>query len=263
MLYIHIMNSKELQLETSEGSNLTAAQLAAIKAVKSLSEVIASEHPEVADDYRSGLNQVEIASKYGLDIEVGIRIARGAVGKALQTLIPDEEERKKLARSRKIETGRKNGKKTFQEKRGIYSISPEEHSLRSSKAGKAARDAKKGIFNLTAAERKKVSEHANNCRTAEEKRQTIRKTLIKQGKIPWITDLIEPISKLNEVAYLLSLAKNPEYTTQSGPRKGCYNCIKIAAKLNEVFHHSEQVRTSSSISTYLSRLKNRKTGSQK
>lgn len=95
------MSSKELH----QSASLTPAQMAAIKSVKSLSKVIISKYPEVADDYRSGLNQVEIASKYGLILEFGIRIARGAVGKALQTLIPDKEEREKLAKEKMIESG--------------------------------------------------------------------------------------------------------------------------------------------------------------
>ncbi len=195
------MSSKELH----KGNDPTPAQMAAIQSVKSLSKVIISEYPEVAEDYRSGLNQVKIATKYGLIAEFGIRIARGAVGKALQTLIPDEEERKKLAKEKMIESGSQSPE-----------LSPE------------------GLAVL---------------------QKSIRRCIKAIGKTPWITHLIEPLSQLNESDYLLSLTSKPEYAIKKGSRKGHPDCVKIAEKLNEVFHQGVRTRSPKAISTHLARLK--------
>ena len=98
------MNSEALKSGDGGPGERTPAQVAAMQKVNELADEIVRDHPEVADDYRAGLNQPEIAFKYSLQNVVGIRIARMAVGKALKTLIPDKEERQRLGKERNVES---------------------------------------------------------------------------------------------------------------------------------------------------------------
>jgi hypothetical protein len=205
--------------------------------VAELADVIIREHPEIADDYRAGLTQPEIAFKHSLHKGVTVKVARMAVGRALKTLIPDEEEMEKLSKAIMFETAKKNGRQS-----GF-------------KGGMSTFKAKVGIFALSEEEKIRIAKYANECLTPEVRRQIIQTMLAKEGKIQWITNLVEPASGFNEIDYLLSLTKNPEYIIQNGSNKGCNDSIKIAAKLNEVFHQNRQVRTSIAVRTQLVRLR--------
>ena len=79
--------------------------------------------------------------------------------------------------------------------------------------------------------------------------------LTAEGKSLWVTNLVDPISKLNEIEFLIGLIKNPEFVIQSGPRKGCSDNVKISVKLNDIFHQGENIRTPGAVSAQLGRLK--------
>lgn len=201
------MKSLGLVSGASESGGRSPAQIAVIRLIDEMADLIARQYPQVAADYRVGLTQAEIAAKYSIDMRAGIRVAKMAVGKALQTLIPDVEEREHLAKEKRIKTGMASPLLT--------------------PAGLSAL------------------------------RRSMQHCLSGQGKTPWITSLVDPVSGLNEPDYILSLASQQEFIRQSGKRKGHPDCFKISDRLNEVFHQRATVRSAKAVSTQLARLQGR------
>lgn len=226
--------------QSHDVSGLNRARSAAIKSAERLSKKIINEHPEVADDYRSGLSHREIALKHELHNEAGITIgvAREAVRLALQTLMPDKE-RESCRQKIMLVIGKKVGRRLFLEKKGFHGLSPKERLRISSKSGKINYRRKTGLFGMS----------------PKEKRLANIKSIHAQGKTPWIVDLVDPKTGLNEVDYLLDLAKKTGYIIQSGPQKGSFNNIKIAETINTTFHQGRNVRTPRSVNSFLRRLR--------
>ncbi|PIR55357.1 hypothetical protein COU74_01430 [Candidatus Peregrinibacteria bacterium CG10_big_fil_rev_8_21_14_0_10_36_19] len=163
----------------SDTSERTASQIAAIQAAQRLAKQLIEERPEIANDYRSGLNQEEIVKKYGIDeLAQTARVARTAVCEALKELLPDKDERAKLAET----VTRRNGQECFEQGKGIHGMDTETRRAISSKAAQALVRDKKGMFAWTVEEYRKHGESLRERRigihglTTEQRRQ-IGKTL--------------------------------------------------------------------------------------
>lgn len=97
-------------------------QVAIIQKAEDLSQKLIERLPEIADDYRGGLNQREIAEKYKLDQTEGISVARTAISLALKKLIPRKKERLKI----KHEIQKRAGHDIVRDKIGIHKLTREQ-----------------------------------------------------------------------------------------------------------------------------------------
>jgi hypothetical protein len=170
-----------MSINSSE-TQCTPQQIAAIQAAKRLAEQLIEEKPEIADDYRSGLNQGEIVKKYSIDeVAQTTRVARTAVCEALKELI-DEEERAKLAET----VARRNGEECFAQGKGVHGMDTEKRRVISSRAAQALVRDKKGMFAWTKEEYRQHGKSLQERRigihefTTEQRRQ-IGKTLHAEG----------------------------------------------------------------------------------
>ena len=128
---------------------LTPQQIAAIRAAKELGDLLSQEHPEIADEYRGGLNQTQLAERYGLDeLTQSRRIARQAVLIALKNLLP-EEERAELKTKKLTE----NGKRCFLENKGVHGLIAEVRKQFGQKAARVLAERGIGIYALTPEQR--------------------------------------------------------------------------------------------------------------
>jgi hypothetical protein len=235
------MSEKSKSSQDRESHGVNFAQFTAMRLAEVLSQKIIDRHPEVADDYRRGMSSRRIALKYRLVNDKGntVRVARAAIMLALKTLIPDEEEREECREKVISESNRRNQKKIHREKRGIYGLSPWQKSRNSSKAGKLTRDRKTGLFGMS----------------SDEKRLAGIKGAHSQGKTPWIVNLADVVTRLNEIDYLIYLSKSSLFIHQSGGNKGLPDIQKIADRLNTVFHQGQGIRSLGAVRTLLCRLK--------
>ena len=132
-----------------EEKELSPQQVATIQAAQELGKLLRDEHPEIADDYRAGLTQSEIAEKYGLhEIAATRRIARQAVLVALKGLIP-EGERPILQRERM----RESGKRAYLEGKGVHGLVADARKIFGEKAARVLAEKRLGIYALTPEQR--------------------------------------------------------------------------------------------------------------
>ncbi|PIZ76355.1 hypothetical protein COY05_01470 [Candidatus Peregrinibacteria bacterium CG_4_10_14_0_2_um_filter_38_24] len=166
-----------MSINSSE-TERTPQQIAAIQAAKRLAKQLIEEKPEIADDYRSGLNQGEIVKKYSIDeVAQTTRVARTAVCEALKELI-DEEERAKLAKT----VARRNGEECFAQGKGVHGMDAEKRRVISSRAAQLLVRDKLGMF---AWSKKQQRAHGESLREREigihalsiEQRRQIGRTL--------------------------------------------------------------------------------------
>ena len=141
----------ELQSGNDDASSRTPAQIAAMQIVDRLSKVILRDHPEVADEYRSGLSQKKIALKHSLHVDHGIKIARMAIGKAIQKLL-DEEERTKLKREREVDAGRHAVENSL----GAHGLSPERKREIGERLGKFVVEQVIGAHAMTTEQKREI-----------------------------------------------------------------------------------------------------------
>lgn len=108
------------------GASLSLPQIAAVATVHKLGQVLAEEHPEIADFYRQGSTALQLAYHY-LPEHAGRSesVARNAVRYALQQLLSPEELRR-LAKEHLQENGSKNGTATLRDRIGIHALTLEE-----------------------------------------------------------------------------------------------------------------------------------------
>lgn len=228
-----------MTLENGDSVGQTSAQVAAIKSARALSEDLIGSHPEIADLYRGGLSQPEIVARLGIDkMALTMRIARSAVVMAIQRLIPDEGERRRLAliqRRRSVltaqqaqtpETRRAHGLDLHQRGLGLHGLSPEARS----KIG-------------TTVVRLRLGIHASN---TQERKEVARQAVIAGGRIPWDDFIFDIESRLDEHRYLLRLLDDTSFQYKKGDVR-VHDLVAIARELNRVFHKGERVRTTKSI----------------
>ena len=182
----------------------------AIKLVKSYGPVLARACPEIAQDYENGMSFSELSLAYSVAnaFDVTPQIARNIVGCALSLLLTGEQ--RQLIRCETDHRKRRGGGKAG----GVTSY---ENGV--------------GIHAMSRTE---------TCRAAIQ-------GLLALGKIPYITERVEPETGLDEKAYAFHLARQPDYRHTRGPMKDRPNLVGIAARLNEVFHGGQEVRSRNAI----------------
>jgi len=189
---------------------MESRKVAAIIASEELADKLLNENLEIADDYRSGMSHKEIAVRYHL-MEMGysLGVCRSAIYLALKTLIPDEDERRQLARRIRSRCSRNRPPQFFQ------------------KLGHKTHVDKKGIFGLS----------------PERKREMVTWNIISKGLVPWEGNAVEIETGKDELAYLAMLLENPRYKYPGKHCRYATNWQAIVNKLNDIFHGGKPVRT--------------------
>ncbi len=227
-------------------SNLSILQLRAIKRAIALGRTLQKQFPEIAEDYENGLSKAKIIEKYDLIgvYRIGKNVAENAVAFALkghngylrikpyQGLIKDSGKLEELAskhqaiafKSLTTEQRSQNGRKAYNQKKGVHGFSREQRKEMSRRGGIIARDNKLGFHSLT----------------KEEKAKNQRKAMIASGKTPYTPQ---------EKQRILQLSKHPSFQCDGkGP-----SYIKIAKQINNEFHKGESIRTRCAINYVLFR----------
>tara|TARA_Y100000310_G_scaffold323165_1_gene383170 strand:- start:7279 stop:8166 length:888 start_codon:yes stop_codon:yes gene_type:complete len=123
-----------------QDQDLSSKQVAAIKLGIELGRTLQEEHPEIAEMYRGGKSQLQIARELGISETYGVseRIASAAIHKTLNGhngnfrypeypgLITDELELEKLAQEHIRENGKVRGDNNRIEQKGIFAQTIEE-----------------------------------------------------------------------------------------------------------------------------------------
>ena len=212
-------NEKQISLE----------QIAAIEVSRKIGERIASDLPEIVDDYRGGSTLSEIAEKYELNEKYGIQRgrARQCLQKAIKILIP-REERIKLKRKHLQKSFQRN----YEEKLGIFSFSSEKLK----NMGRRSYEKKKGIHAQSREEKKENARKGGrrayelglgvHALSSEERREFGKKAAITTGKEPYLDE---------ERNYFYELCENPKYQYESGGNKGKPNYSSISEELERKF----------------------------
>ena len=146
--------------------NKTPEQVGAISRGIKLGRTLQRDHPEIADLYRAGLTATEISEELGIELKysVSVNVARTGICMAYaghnggfnldayEGLIPDVEEREKLAREHLQEGGRK----LHVEGKGIHGRSDEERSEAGHKGGRKTYEEGMGIHGMSDEERREI-----------------------------------------------------------------------------------------------------------
>ena len=218
-------------------SRLTGQQQAAIRLAAAIGDEIRKSHPEIAEEYRSGLTASELVAGHRFDHRYGVsrRTAIAAVRNAIrgysgncyepyQGLIEDRSERENLA----LAHNRRTGIEEYQRKRGIHGLTREQ---------KAEACRKGGLIRGPLSYRLRIGCHALPPEVVREQCRKIASlggkaggvaSVVAQGMVPYVPATPERVA---EVEFLFRLAENPLYR---GPVRA--NFGKIAEKVNERFH---------------------------
>jgi hypothetical protein len=216
---------------------LTDQQVAAIRLAAEMGDAIRKSHPEIAEEYRSGLTASELVARHGFDRRHGVsrRTAVGAVRNAIggysglcyepyQGLIGDRTERENLA----LAHNRRTGVEEYQRKRGIHGLTREQ---------KAAACRKGGLIRGPLSYRLRIGCHALPPEVVREQCRKIASlggkaggvaSVVAQGMVPY-TPAVP--GRIAETEFAFRLAADPLYR---GPVRA--NFGEIAEKVNEVFH---------------------------
>ena len=216
---------------------LTGQQVAAIRLAAEIGDEIRKSHPEIAEEYRSGLTASELVIRHGFDHRYGVsrRTAVAAVRVAIrgysgncyepyQGLIEDRSERENLA----LAHNRRTGIEEYQRKRGIHGLTREQ---------KAEACRKGGLIRGPLSYRLRIGCHALPPDVVREQCRRIASlggkaggvaSVVAKGMVPYAP---ATSGRIAEIEFALCLAAIPLYR---GPVRA--NFGKIAEKVNEVFH---------------------------
>ena len=157
---------------------LSEKQKNAIRTARRIAEYLIRRFPEIAEDYRNGMHQMEIAERYVPGYMISPQVAKSGVSFALEELL-DEEERREFAFAHRSEhmqavgriSGPRNALICFQEKRGMFAMTVEERFEATSKGGKVGGkktfELKIGVHGLTRKRRKEISRIALQAKGVE------------------------------------------------------------------------------------------------
>lgn len=215
---------------------LTGDQLGAIRLAAGIGDEIRKNHPEIAEEYRSGLTASELVAMHGFDHRYGVsrRTATAAVRNAIrgysgyghetyEGLIADRTERESLA----LDHNRRTGVEVYEGKRGIHGFTREE---------KAAACRKGGLVRGPLSYQLRIGCHALPPEVVREQCRRIAAlggkaggvaSVVAQGMVPYAPATPERIA---EIEFACRLAADPRYR---GPARS--NFGKIAEKVNEAF----------------------------
>lgn len=242
-------------------SSMTKEQVAAIELAQKKGLLIARRYPGIADDYRAGKSQLQIALDYGIMDDYGLteRIATNAVAMALYQLIPHDEMDMLNAEHQSA-----RGKRLYEEGRGAFSLDPEQrrdafmkglgsltHEQLSENSRKGASKGGKiggklshemgvGIHSQTPEERRELSRRGGLtmgvrsrdeglgifAMTPEQKTEAGRKGAEASGMTAWTDEEMECLSEL---------CRDPEYQHTRAQYRGNPDYTRVAEELNTRF----------------------------
>jgi len=219
----------------------TPEQMKAISGSISLGRQLQIEHPEIADMYRKGDFQPEIARK--LNLTLNDKLAKEVVGIALRghdggfgTLafrgLIDRTELEELARKHQVERGKQSGLDNYEAGLGIHNRPPEQIIEDARNAGIISHQKRKGIHGRTP---EQMTEHA------------IRANIAK-GVTVWIPrEETDTYSRFSEVEYAYLMSQSIIYQHPPGSKHaGKPNWEFIAVGLNKTYHEGKLVRDKNS-----------------
>lgn len=252
------------------GKGLNRRQMAAIRLADKAGLSIASDCPEIADDYRAGKTISEIAADYMIEDRYGLTysVAQTAVGRALRELI-DESELARIEFEHHSACGKLKGRELYENKGGAFSLTPDRRSEISREAGRISGrktyEEGKGIFSISPERRSEISRETGKATgnmtyregkgifslTPEEKAEACRKGGISgaartheiRGLDPWSGE---------EFDCFVSLCDDPEYQFSSGPNRGRPDYRAISAELGARFGTK---RSKTSLASKMNRMK--------
>lgn len=200
------MNPK-IRERTDDRSDIL--KILAVRGVQELGRTIAAKLPDIANLYRAGDTQREIAKKVRASLQLSFEIdfVRKAVQFALRQIIP-EDERKVIAEHHI----RQRGFRAVAEKSGVHGVLPEERVRQGQERAKNH----EGLFALSHGEIKRRATKA-------------------MGAIMWEGGYTDPETGLDLGNYCFRLANDPEFFHKEGGQRGKPNYILIAAELNKIF----------------------------
>ena len=237
-----------------QNCRLTCRQLGAIRLAAEIGDEIRKNHPEIAEEYRSGLTAPKLVAKYGFDrrYRVGRQVAIDAVRSAIrgycgpyhghyEGLISDRSEREYLAFAHNSRTGTE----LHEQKRGIHAMSREQ---------RVAAGRKGGLIRGPLSYELRIGCHALSSEVLREHCRRIAPlggkaggdaSVVARGLIPYI-----PASpgRVAEIEFAFRLAADPQY---QGPGRANYK--KMAEKVNEAFHSGNPHFTRTSLKIALQR----------
>ncbi len=201
---------------------------------------LTTEHPQLADDYRSGMGVPDLVEKYQIKEQYNLKThtAKNAIRYALKGydgrydgikhalkigidsypgLLEDNEEARELGRLHRQDNARAHNQRLKQEGKGFFGQTLEEKSEAGKKGGQISFENKLGI-------------HA---RTPEQMHKRGRDLAESQGKT---------IYGEEEIQYITELSQHPHY--KRGSR---LNMSAIVEEVNRKFHRNQPVRTAKSI----------------
>ena len=202
------MTNLESRTINLEYEGLTPGQITSIKIGVQIGKDLQGLYPEIAEDYRKGMTYKEIVKKYNIteQFELSERTSQTAVRFSIRGiveifglesysgLITDEEELERLAKTHKIE----GGKRLYEQGKGIHGKSEEEMR----EAGKMSAISR-GQTLWTELEEKRVLEihkeigekvYGKNVKIAKR----INQEFYKGGKVRTSNSIVRKIQKLSK-----------------------------------------------------------------
>ena len=220
-----MINGIENNMEKKQRKKLSLEQISAIVIARRIGRKIASDYPEIADDYRRGntINEIEENYNFREKYNGSNSVIQNSIKKALEILISNEErenlKRQHLQKScqRNYERGigifslssenlKEIGRKSYEKKKGIHAQNKEELKKNAIKAGRRLYEMGIGIHALSTEERKELS----------------KKGVIARGHKPFSDE---------ERTYFYELCKNPKYQYEIGRNKGKLDYKLISEEL--------------------------------
>ncbi len=228
-------------------------RIRAIRKALFLGRTLQINHPEIADDYQR-MHIPQIIEKYSIQstYSVGDEVARTAIRYALRghrggldvpqyTGLLDHTTLDRLYLTHKAE----NGHASYRQGKGLYGRTPEQIREDNQEAGRALYEQRKGVHKLSREQRRKLGRNAylrtGDTQTPQQHRDAGLQGIIAKGQTPWK----HPRDVLSELECALMLSE----CYKRGNRA---NNERIAAKLNELYHHGEPVRTAHAVCSTLS-----------
>jgi len=216
---------------------LTGQQQAAIRLAAAIGDEIRKSHPEIAEEYRSGLSASELVAlhkfdhRYGVIRQAAIAAVRNAIRgysgrhhESYRGLIADRSERENLAAAH----NRRTGIEVYERKRGIHGLTREQKTEACRKGGLIQGPLSHQLrIGCHALPREVVREQCRKIASLGGKAGGVA-SVVAQGMVPYAP---ATPGRIAEIEFAFRLAANPLYR---GPVRA--NFGNIAEKVNEVFH---------------------------
>ena len=187
---------------------------------------IAADLPEIAKGREKGLMYKEILVRYDIIIRYGFtseKVALSAVKEAVKLLIP-EGKREEIRETYKKDRASRAGKRSQILEKGVWGMTAEERKEASSSGGREA--SKQGLGIHAHSKEKRVESGQNRARRA-------------LGREPWHGGPKDKETGMDEGDYCIYLSQQSDFQHKSGSGKDQPDMTKILAKIEEVFPPQE------------------------